>query len=124
VKQENRNRGVEERPSHAETYGVNGPHAMALDIGPALHLFGPTPLRTQPPHPDFATSESQCFETKQKSPQTGISELRVLISGIDSPRFDSDTVYDFKVFYRLYSILKNGLQRMYKVGTPTCLGSG
>jgi hypothetical protein len=35
---------------------------------------------------------------------SGISELRVPISGIDNSGFDFDTIYNFKVFYRLYFV--------------------
>ena len=35
---------------------------------------------------------------------TRINESRVLIPRIRSLRFDSDTVYNFKVFFRLYSL--------------------
>jgi hypothetical protein len=48
-------------------------------------------------HSDDSGEESEVVQLRK------ISELRVPIFGIGSSRFDSDTVYNFKVFYRLYS---------------------
>jgi hypothetical protein len=35
--------------------------------------------------------------------KTGNMKFRVLISGIRSTGFDSDTIYEYRVYFRLYS---------------------
>jgi hypothetical protein len=50
-------------------------------------------------------------KTRVTRETTGIYESRVLTSGIRSSRFDSDTTYEYKVFFRLYStVIKEAMR--------------
>jgi hypothetical protein len=54
----------------------------------------------------LTTSHDPCLETTQKQKMTGIDKYRVVISGIRSSRFTFNTLYNFKVYIRLYSLKK------------------